>query len=193
MKKTIIIYAHPNKKGFCGNILSQTMKQLERNDTSFDVIDLYEIEYNPVMKNEEHYTSGGYAVSEENKKFQEMISQAKNLIFIYPTWWQNMPAILKGFIDRVFIMRFAFTYDSGRPVGLLKGRNAVVFTTSGGPRIFSRFYSRDRAIKVLTKDTLRFCGFKTKGFAIGGAQKELNDQKKQEIQKKVQKAINFLQ
>jgi hypothetical protein len=68
-----------------------------------------------------------------------------------------------------------------------------VFTTSGGPRIFSRFYSGDRAIKVLTKDTLRFCGLKTKGLAIGGAQKKLDDQKKQEIHKKVQKVIDFLQ
>ncbi len=193
MKKTIIIYAHPNKKGFCGKILSQAIEQLKKQETDFDIIDLYEIGYDPIMANEEHYTSGGYNISEENKKFQEMITEAKNLIFIYPTWWQNMPAILKGFIDRVFTMRFAFTYESGRPVGLLKGRNAVVITTSGGPRVFSRFFAGDRAIKVLTKDTLRFCGFKTKGLAIGGAQGDLNDQKMNEIKNKVQKALHFLQ
>jgi len=192
MEKTIIIYAHPNKRGFCGNILSQTIEQLKSQKVDFDIIDLYEIGYNPIMTNEEHYTSGGYEVSQQNKKFQEMITNTKNLIFIYPTWWQNMPAILKGFIDRVFTARFAFKYEGKIPVKLLKGRNAVIFTTSGGPRIFSRFYWGDRAVKVLTKDALRFCGIRAKGFPIGNAQK-LNDKKIQIIQKKVNKALRFLQ
>lgn len=192
MKKTIIIYAHPNKNGFCGKIFSQTIKQLEAQGIDFSIIDLYAIGYNPVMKNEEHYTSGGYKISQENKKFQDMILEAKNLIFIYPTWWQNMPAILKGFMDRVFTARFAFKYKNKMPLGLLKGRNAVVITTSGGPRIFSRFFAGDRAIKVLTKDTLRFCGFKTRSIAVGNA-KKLNDKKIQEIQNKVKKAVRFLQ
>ena len=192
MGKTIIVYAHPNKSGFCGNILSQVIKQLEFQEVDFDIIDLYEIEYNPVMRNEEHYTSGGYEISEQNKEFQEMISEAKNLIFIYPTWWQNMPAIVKGFIDRVFTVGFAFKYEGKMPVKLLKGRNAVVLTTSGAPRILARFLAGDRAMKVLAKDTLGFCGVKAKGFAIGGAQK-LNDDKNKEIQNMVHKAFNFLQ
>lgn len=192
MKKTIVVYAHPNKNGFCGKILAQTLLYLKEQNVDFDLFDLYEIEYDPVLKKQEHYTSGGYDVSDENKKIQQMITDAKNMIFIYPVWWQNMPAILKGFIDRVFTSRFGFTYQNNIPIGLLKGRKAVAIVTSGGPRAFEYLYAHDRAVTILTKDALRFCGFKTRGYVIGSA-RELNEKKMKEIDRKVQKALKFLQ
>lgn len=192
MEKTLIIYAHPSREGFCGTYLSVVTECLQSKNVDFDVIDLYTIGYDPVLKKEEHYTSGGYDVSDQNKDFQKMITDAKNLIFIYPTWWQGMPAMLKGFFDRVFVPRFAFEYKGNMPSGLLKSHRAVVFTTSAGPRIFTRLIAGDRAMKNITRDILCFCGVKVRGVALGSARK-LDDKKTREIQKNVQKALNFLQ
>ncbi len=191
MEKTVIIYSHPNKSGFCGEFLAQCITQLKELQCDHVIIDLYAIGYDPALKNEEHYTSGGYVVSEENKHFQKVITDAKNLIFIYPTWWQNMPAILKGFIDRVFTSRFAFKYVHNLPIGLLKGRRAIIFTSAGGPRIYTRFFTSDRAVKVLKKDVLTFCGIKTRSFPLGGARGSA-ELKKKKITRLVQKGLQFL-
>ena len=191
MYRTMIIYAHPNKNGFCGEMLLCVLRDLDVRQETYDLVDLYEINYDPVMKNEEHYTSGGYQVSEENKKFQQMITDATHLIFIYPTWWQNMPAILKGFADRVFVSRFAFRYIHNLPFGLLKGRRAVVLTSAGGPRIYSHLIIGDRAMKVMVKDVLRFCGMRAKGFGVGGA-RVLDERGKKKVDKTVRRAMRYL-
>lgn len=191
MQKTLIIYAHPHKNGFCGKILSETITQLQDENAQFDVIDLYAINYDPVLKAEEHYTSGGYVVSEQNKKFQDMIMDAKNLIFIYPVWWQNMPAILKGFCDRVFTSRYAFRYEGKIPIGLLKGRKAAVIISTGAPRIITFFYTGDRAIKVLTKDLLQFCGIATRGFVVDNAH-TMTHKRQQKIIQRVTQALRYL-
>ena len=192
MQKTLVIYAHPNKIGFCGKILSEVIEYLKKRNGDFEIIDLYAINYDPILKNDEHYTSGGYEISDKNKKFQKMIYEAKNIIVIYPTWWQGMPAILKGFFDRVFTSRFGFEYKNNIPIKLLKGRRAIVITTTGGPRWYTYFFVRDRSVKCLSKDILSFCGISTKSFVIGDA-RELNKEKVREIKKIVSKSLKFLQ
>ncbi len=186
----LIIYAHPNKLGHCGLILSEVKKGLEEKKVPFEILDLYEMGYDPVLRPEEHYTSGNREISEENRKIQEMIKNEDRFIFIYPTWWNGPPAILKGFLDRVMLPRFAFVYEGGLPKPLLKGR-AVVFTSTGAPRLIARFYNKDGAVKMLTRDTLRFCGISSKGFVIDKALK-LNEAQERKISDKVKKGLKYL-
>lgn len=171
MSKTLLIYAHPNKEGHCGSILRNVVKNLASKNVDYKVIDLYEVGYDPVLKPSEHYSSGHKEVSEQNKNYQNDILNAENIIFIYPTWWQNVPAILKGFIDRVFIAGFAFIYKGKLPVGLLTGKKAVIFTTTGAPRIITKIFMKDTSTKVLAKYTLGFCGIKAKAFYFSEAQR----------------------
>jgi NAD(P)H dehydrogenase (quinone) len=187
----LVIYSHPNKKGHNGLILKEVKRELKKRKIKFKLIDLYKINYNPLLKNKEHYTSGNYDVSNQNKKFQKLIKKHKNLIFIYPTWWNNVPAILKGFIDRVFIARFAFKYKNKIPIGLLKGKKALILTSTGGPFLFYNLIACRRSIKVLKKDTLNFCGIKSKGYAINFATK-LTEKNKNKIKNKVQKGIKWI-
>ena len=73
-----------------------------------------------------------------------------------------MPAILKGWLDRVLTSHFAFRFlPYGIPVKLLKGRKALLFITGGTNRILAWIFLRDRAAKIMAKDTLGFCGIKT--------------------------------
>jgi len=186
----LIIYAHPNKDGHCGYILKTVSEWLDNKSIEYQILDLYQMNFNPVLKNDEHYTSGNKNVTPENKKIQELISNEHNFIFIYPTWWNNLPAILKGFIDRIFTPGFAFKYQNGRPWPLLKGR-AVVFTATGAPWIYAKLFSQNRSIKVLTCDTLKFCGIYAKGFSINNANR-LNETKKGKIREIVLKGIKCL-
>ncbi len=181
MLKLLIIYAHPNHGGFHGYFLSQIEDILKSQRTvSYEILDLYALNYDPVLRDSELYSAGRRAVSPENLIFQEKIKAANRLLFIYPTWWQNMPAILKGFTDRVFTSGFSFVYKAGLPIGLLKGKKAAVFSATGGPRLYTQLLTRNQSLSVLTKDILSFAGIRTKGFSLGSA-RELNDKKRGDL------------
>lgn len=186
----LIIYSHPNKLGNNGAILAEVERRLKKLNEPYEILDLYAMNFDPVMKANEHYTSGNYNITEGNKKIQEIVASENKFIFIYPTWWQNVPAILKGFFDRVFTARFAFIYEGNLPKALLKGK-AVIFTTSGAPSIYFNFFKFRRSIKVVTKDTLNFCGIKTKSFLVDSA-KKFNDKQQRKIEKVVTKGLNYL-
>jgi NAD(P)H dehydrogenase (quinone) len=187
----LIIYAHPNKKGHSGYILAQIENSLKQKKIDYEILDLYKMNYDPVLKNDEHYTSGGYNISPANKKIQEKIKNNSSFIFIYPIWWNNMPAILKGFIDRVFTPQFAFIYQNKLPRGLLKNKKAAIITSTGAPRLLTRLYYQDRGIKILTKDVLKFCEVKARGFVVDRAA-ELSDNQKNKISKRVHQALSYL-
>ncbi|MBT3356494.1 NAD(P)H-dependent oxidoreductase [bacterium] len=187
----LIIYAHPNHDGHCGYILKQLTAELDSKKIVHQVIDLYQENYNPVLQPKEHYTSGNYAIAKETKKYQKLLEKERSFVIIYPTWWNGTPAILKGFFDRTLTNRFAFRYNKyGFPKGLLTGKVAVI-TTTGGPAIAEKLILGNRSLKVVVKETLRFCGFKAKGFMVDQA-KKLTDKNKRKIEKIVSLATSYL-
>ncbi len=184
--KYLIIYAHPQTGCFCAEILKQVEQRLKKHKDSYRVLDLYRMKYDPRLKEQEHYTSGGKAISPDNQKMQQHIKEADRLIFIYPIWWGSMPAILKGWFDRILTPGFAFKYQGVIPIGLLN-KKAIVFMTSGGPGLYY-FLTGFRNHKVIKNDILRFCGIKSKIVQIYSAQ-QLTSGKKEEIRSKVNKYI----
>jgi NAD(P)H dehydrogenase (quinone) len=189
--KTLIIYAHPNTGGHCSEILKSVISELKEKKEDYLLWDLYKMKYDPILQDKEHYTRGNYTVSKQNKEIQKHISNSEKLIFIYPVWWNSMPAVLKGFIDCVFIARFAFKFVKGMPIGLLKGKKSAVFITSGASNLFSYIFQGKRAAKIMKKDILQYCGIKTKVFQYGKAL-EFNDNSKTKINKLVKKGLNWL-
>lgn len=190
MSKYLIIYAHPSQEGHCAHLLAQVVKKLKQRQADFEIIDLYALGYDPVLKNSELYSAGRKEISEQNQVFQDKIKAANRLLFIYPTWWQNLPAILKGFLDRVFTSGFGFIYKNNLPVGVLKGKKAAAFTTSGGPILYTRFFTNLASLKVLLKHTLGFCGMQTRGFILGKARKLENN--KEKLEKIAERIVNYL-
>ncbi|MBN2884494.1 NAD(P)H-dependent oxidoreductase [Patescibacteria group bacterium] len=190
MSKYLIIYAHPSREGHCGYLLEQVEHKLKQQQADYELIDLYQLNYDPILKNEELYSSGRKNISDQNLSFQEKIKEADRLLFIYPTWWQNVPAILKGFLDRVFTGGFGFHYKNGLPVALLKGKKAAAFTASGGPLLYTRFFTGSSSLKVVLKHVLSLCGVQTKGFLIGSARNL--EKNKRKLEKMAEKIIKYL-
>ena len=188
---TLVIYAHPKTGGYCDAIRKEVIRELIAKKVKHELIDLYKIKYDPVLKPEEHYTNGGYKISDQNKKFQKKIDKAKNLIFIYPTWWGTCPAILKGWIDRVFTARWAFKYVNGLPIGLLRGRRAILFLTSGASNILSRVFQGGRPFKNMGRDVLMFCGIRTRHYQLGNC-KKFDEKRIPEIERMVKKGLRHL-
>lgn len=178
----LIIYAHPNKDGHTGKILKEVDKYLKSKKQSYVLVDLYKMKYDPVLHDEEHYTSGGKRVSAQTKKIQSLIKEHKKIIFIYPTWWGGMPAILKGMCDKVFTSGFGFKYINRIPRGLLNNE-ALIFTTTGGPAFFNLIV-RNPSIKALKNYVLSFCGISSEYCIIANCTK-YTEEKGKEIEKKV--------
>lgn len=192
MNKYLVIYAHPTHDGHHGYFLKTLTEKLQAQKADLEIIDLYDLKYDPILSATELYATGEERkVDAQNKIFQDKISAANRLVFIYPTWWQNMPAILKGFVDRVFVSGFGFVYHNGLPVGLLKNKKAAIFSATGGPRWFTRFLTGDFATKTLAKYVLKFCGMSTKGFSIGSA-RTMNDKSRLEMAKMANKMLTYL-
>lgn len=194
MRNILIIYAHPGPAGQHAYFLDKVKQLLEEKrsaDLNYEVLDLYTLNYEPRLKNSELYTANNREIGIDTEKIQEKIKESDSLLFIYPTWWQNMPAILKGFLDRTFVSGFAYRYEGHLPVGLLKGKKAAAFTATGQPRWFNFLIKRDRSLKVLLTDVLGFSGMETKGFSLGNS-RALTDERKAALKKKAICVVKYL-
>ena len=193
---TLIIFAHPGTPGHNSYVLELVKKELKLRKESFEVLDLYKLNFDPILKSNELYSSRDRQVDESVKKIQDKISSSSKLIFIYPVWWNGTPAILKGFFDRVFSSRFAFKYVNilnwfKAPKGLLNGKKAVIFITTGSPKTISWLIQGIGGGNILKKDILRFCGIKSKIFHYGPALR-FSDESKPKLEKLVKKGLNWL-
>ncbi|MGM5484183.1 MAG: NAD(P)H-dependent oxidoreductase [Nanobdellota archaeon] len=186
---TLIIYAHPDHEGHNGYYLDTIKNKIKG---KYQIIDLYKDNFNPKLKYEEHYVHGRKKISEKNLDFQKKIKQSEKLIFIFPIWWGSMPAILKGFFDRVFTPGFAFNFSKkGFPIKHLKEKKAVVFTSAGSPLLYSKIFQAS-AYNQIKKHILGFSGIKSKIFSVYNS-KKLNKEQKSKIEKNIEKGLKWLE
>ncbi|HID91920.1 TPA: NAD(P)H-dependent oxidoreductase [Candidatus Gracilibacteria bacterium] len=159
--KTLIFTAQPSSKGFVHTLASQYNGTKNNTEIQSEIINLYDEEYHIPFLQFENIRE--IEASETVTKLQDKIADADELVFIFPLWWGSMPAILKNFFDNVFGAGFAFTYENGRPKGLLTGKTAKIITTYDSPSW--RYWFTPFPIKKLIKtNILKFCGMKTTDF-----------------------------
>lgn len=160
MKSNIlIITGHPNSQSFCSSISDAYRKGASENNVQIREIDLSRIAFSPNLK-------FGYQqrteLEEDLIQAQEHIRWADHLVFVYPTWWGSMPAILKGFIDRVFLPGFAFKYRQNSSLWdkLLTGKTAHLIVTTDTPSWYNKLIYRSAGHNIMKRNILRFCGIK---------------------------------
>jgi NAD(P)H dehydrogenase (quinone) len=132
--KYLIVYAHPNPKSFNHAILETISEELQKKKREFTVRDLHKIGFDPVLSAKDLSAIQDGVVPKDIKREQNYISKADILIFIFPIWWSAMPAMLKGYIDRVFSLKFAYDITETAVVGLLKGKKVFLVSTMGGSK-----------------------------------------------------------
>lgn len=187
--RCLVIYTHPATKGYCPFIKDEVEAELKKKKIEYEILDLYKMKYDPVLHEKEHYTSGGREVSRQNKEIQKKIKSSDTLIFIYPVWWYSPPAMLKGFLDRVLTPYFAFKYENNIPIGLLEGKDALVFITTGGPKFY--YTVTGNMPGRLIKSILHFCGLKTRLVHFGNM-KAYDEKRLPSIKDVVREEINSL-
>ncbi|MDY0282524.1 MAG: NAD(P)H-dependent oxidoreductase [Salinivirgaceae bacterium] len=168
----LIVYAHPNPQSFNAAILKEVERGLQEAGHTYTVIDLYKDNFDPVLVYNDKIRRRDLKNHPETAHYRELVRQADHLIFIFPVWWYGVPAILKGFFDRVFVSGFAYRYDGVVPKGLLKGKSAWVVYTIDSPGWYVRLVRRSAEWTVIRDAVLKFCGIrKAKRFMFAGVKR----------------------
>jgi putative NADPH-quinone reductase len=114
----------------------------------------------PLLSNAEDWQHG--PVPPALEPAQQAIKEASHLVFIYPLWLGEMPALLKGFLEQVARPGFALDPASRNPLrsGLLQGRSARIIVTMGMPALVYRWFYRAHSLKCLKRNILGFSGIR---------------------------------
>ncbi|MEL0638784.1 NAD(P)H-dependent oxidoreductase [Marinomonas sp. TI.3.20] len=161
--KNLIILAHPIQNSLNHHLKNTLIKHLNLNGNEVRVRDLYKIDFNPVLSEEDIKKQREGTVSNKIKQEQEHILWADRIIFIYPIWWTGPPAIFKGYIDRVFSYGFAYCYEQGVQKGLLNGKQCSIINTHGKSHTEYEVIGMNKALS-LTSDCgiFNYCGLNVK-------------------------------
>ena len=153
----LVIAGHPAKDSLCINLAKAYVQSATGAGHNVEFINLADLNFNPNLQS-------GFAkdapLEVDLQKAQESIRKASHLVFVYPNWWGTMPALLKAFIDRVFLPGFAFQYIPGAmmPKKLLTGKSAHLIVTMDTPPWIYRYLLGNPGGKVMSKLILGFCG-----------------------------------
>lgn len=139
--KVLIVYCHPRQESLNYAILQKSLEVFERNGHSVEVRDLYKMKFNPVLEGDDAIHIENHKFVRKNADYPEEIKvemqhilDADVLMYIYPIWWNGFPAMLKGYVDRVFQHGFAYSFESDEPRKNFAGKKAIFIHTTGQPQ-----------------------------------------------------------
>ncbi len=132
--KHLIVYANHSESSFNAKIKDELCASLRNLGHETRIRNLYEQDFYPVLKGSDFEALQSGNLPKEIIEEQEHIQWADVITFVYPIWWTGMPAILKGYIDRVFLYGFAYAMSEQGIVGLLKNKKVAIINTTGQPR-----------------------------------------------------------
>jgi len=131
--KHLIVYAHPHADSFNRAILNTAVDALEAQGHEVVVRDLYALEFQPVLSAADTASMRAGQNPQDIETEQQFITDADAITFIYPIWWTGLPAIMKGYVDRVFAYGFAYASGEAGIEKLLTGKKGLIINTHGTP------------------------------------------------------------
>jgi 1,4-dihydroxy-2-naphthoate octaprenyltransferase len=182
----LIINGHPRKDSLSEALVNAYWEGAVAAGVNITRLNLYELAFNP---NVTHFSPAQQLLEPPIRQAQELIAWAHHVVFIYPTWWGTMPALLKGFIDRVLTAGFAFEdIAGGSGYGpLLSGKSAQIITTMDTPLWVYRWIYRAPGHNAMRRAILQFCGFEMAPTLSFGPVKSSDPAQRQQWLSKVKK------
>jgi NAD(P)H dehydrogenase (quinone) len=185
MKRVLVILGHPGKKSFCSELVRKYINGARKSGAKVRTIYLSDLKFDPILHN-------GYNKIQPLEKdlieSQKLIKWADHLVLVYPMWWYNMPALLKGFIDRIFLPGFAFNRvkNSVIPRQHLRGKSARLIITAGNPWWIYKILGNPAKSSMKT-GTLIYSGIWPVRTTMFSSIFRLTEKKAEKIFKKVEK------
>ena len=127
----LVIAAHPSMRSFNHAVVEAYTSELIERGHRVECRDLYGAGFNPILSARDLAAVARGKVAKDIKVEQAAIRRADVLTFISPLWWSGFPAVLKGYLDRVFCAGFAYVIKDGDYLPGLSGKKGAIITTSG--------------------------------------------------------------
>jgi NAD(P)H dehydrogenase (quinone) len=139
--RVLVVYCHPVPESFCAALRDAALDAIAAKGCQARIVDLYAEEFDPVMRCDERLAYNDQAPCDPALQAHiDHLRWAEAIVFVYPTWWYGLPAMLKGWLDRVWATDVAFKLPNGKgkitPLMTNISKIAVV-TTCGAPRWWS--------------------------------------------------------
>ncbi|MBX9868053.1 MAG: NAD(P)H-dependent oxidoreductase [Burkholderiales bacterium] len=162
----LVIYAHPYNQSFNHAIKETIVMSANSTGNLVEVRDLYALDFDPVLCAEELVNSfKGNPVLADVAIEQNYIRWADMVVFVYPLWWAGMPAILRGYLDRVLSFGFAYTADENGTTGLLGNKQIVMINTIGATQQDYEANGMLKALETIANPGIfNFCGTAVKKY-----------------------------
>lgn len=195
MKNAVVVYYHPYNGSYCHAILEATIKGLEKGGYQVDVMDLLADNFNPVMTGADLLAFVKHQmVDEQAQDYVTRLKKAQKLIFIFPIWWELMPAMIKGFIDKVIFPGSTYEYAktiTGMKATLPNLEQTYVISTMNTPKYLYQFVFGNAVKKSMITGTLKKTGLKhVKWLNLTGVKSKTNDQRADWLNKIEHKMAN---
>jgi NAD(P)H dehydrogenase (quinone) len=155
----LVIAAHPSAKSFNHAVVEAYMSALIARKHRVECRDLYAANFNPVLSAHDLAAIARGKAAKDIREEQAAIRRADVVTLISPLWWSGFPAMLKGYLDRVFCAGFAYVIKRGDYLPGLAGKKGVIITTSGASKEELRSGGRLSALRTIYDEGLmQFCG-----------------------------------
>jgi len=155
----LVIAAHPSTRSFNHAVVEAYTSELIERGHRVECRDLYAASFNPVLSARDLAAVARGKLAKDIKVEQAAIRRANVLTFISPLWWSGFPAMLKGYLDRVFCAGFAYVIKGGDYLPGLSGKKGAIITTSGATAEELKSGGTLRALRTIYDEGLmEFCG-----------------------------------
>ena len=140
--KTLVVFNHPYGGSYCSAILEAVEDGVKDGGQECRVINLDQDDFDPVMRAKDLIAFSGAGrvgesalgtVDEQVMEYKKDLEWADHLVMIFPIWWMTMPAMMKGFVDKVIFPAVAYNMDKGKLVSRLPVRKVTVISTMNTP------------------------------------------------------------
>ncbi len=180
MNKILIINGHPDAEPFCMALAGAYIRSALDKNAEVRAIDIRDLHFNPNLKI-------GYEKGSESEPdlfaAWEKVKWAEHLVWVHPVCQGGLPALTKGFIDRVFLPGFALRYRENSVWWnkLLKEKTAHILTAFHQPGLYYWLVFRRPCLNQLKQTTLQYCGIRPFGFTQAGTVSSRLRYKKQNL------------
>ncbi|MGG4207015.1 NAD(P)H-dependent oxidoreductase [Paenibacillus jamilae] len=178
----------PHNRSFSAALLAATKKGLRASGHNIDLIDLHKDGFNPVMSSSDLASWRKKEVMDPLiADYQQRLLKADHIIFIFPIWWEGMPAMSKGFLDKVFAK--GIVYSEPKPGSLFKCllpnlKGASLLTVMATPTFIYRWLFGNPITKMVFRGTFRKMGINSlKWYSYSGMEKLTLEQREMHLKK----------
>ncbi len=185
-----VIFAHPSKNSFTWEVLQSFTAGLKAGGHTYQVGDLYAMNFQSDMDMAQYNRETGMnpdaPLPEDVRREHEKIERADALVFIYPVWWSDCPAKLKGWFDRVLTYGYAYTYEDGEHVAShIDIDKALVLCPAGHPNAHLEETGIAESMRrVMIQDRLLGVGIREASMEIlGGMVQDRGEMRKRNLEK----------